>query len=282
MVEARHADERIAIFRELHTAGCFVIPNPWDRGSALLLASMGFKALASSSAALAFVHGRVDAPTSLDREETIRNIRTLVEATPLPVSADFQSGFGDDAEAVADSVALAVDTGAAGLSIEDATGDDDAPLFPRAEALDRVRAARAAIDASGRRVVLTARAEAFLVGHHDPLPEVIERLTAFADAGADCLYAPGLRTPAEIRAVVAAVAPKPVNVLVADPSWMTVEALGELGVRRISVGSALCRVAWGGVLEAAREIADGGSFRSLQRAASFDTLNRLYEDTGAS
>lgn len=266
----------IATFRELHASGCFVMPNAWDAGSAILLASFGFRALATSSAALAFSRGRPDRPTSTGLETTLENVGEVVRATSLPVNADFQAGYGETPEALAASVRRCVEAGVAGLSIEDATGDEDRPLLGIDEALERVRAARAAIDASGRDVLLTARAEAFLTGHPRPLETVLERLVAFAEAGADCLFAPGLRTREEIAAVVAAVAPQPVNVLTSDPTWMTAAALAELGVRRISVGSALARVGWASFLDAAREIAASGSFRVLESAAPFSTLDRLF------
>jgi 2-methylisocitrate lyase-like PEP mutase family enzyme len=241
-----------------------------------LLASLGYRALATTSAGHAFSIGKPDTPTAMTRDIVLAHIREIVEATELPVNADFQAGYGDSAEAVADSIALCVDTGVAGLSVEDATGDTEKPLFDRDVALDRVRAARSAIDASGRDVVLSARAECFLVGHSDPLAESIARLVSFADAGADCLYAPGLRTPEQIRAVVEAVAPTPVNVLSADPSWMTVDALRELGVRRISVGSAMARVAWKAFIDVARGIAEDGSFSGLSGAEPFATLDALF------
>ncbi len=271
-------DETFFAFRELHESGCFVIPNPWDIGSARYFASLGFRALASTSAGLAFSMGRPDTPTSLSRDLVLENIRQLVSATELPVNADFQAGYGDTPRAVAESVALCVDTGVAGLSIEDATGDDDDPLYELPEALDRLRAARSAIDASSRDVLLTGRAECFLVGHPSPLEESIKRLVAYAEAGADCLYAPGLRTPEQIRAVIAAVAPKPVNVLAIDPSWMTVDTLAELGARRISVGSALARIAWAGLMSAASEIATGGTFGCLSGAEPFGTFDDLFRD----
>ncbi|MCG8418804.1 MAG: isocitrate lyase/phosphoenolpyruvate mutase family protein [Proteobacteria bacterium] len=267
-----------ATFRELHQSGCFVIANPWDIGSARYLASLGFRALATTSAGLSFSMGRPDCPTSLNRAIALQNIRDLVEATVLPVNADFQAGYGDAPEDVAESVALCVGTGVAGLSIEDATGDDDHPLYELPVALARLRAARAAIDSSGRDVLLTGRAECFLVGHPSPLRESIERLVAYADAGADCLFAPGLKTPEQVREVVAAVSPRPVNVLAADPSWMTLHRLADLGVRRISVGSALARVAWSALMAAASEIATDGTFAGLTRAESFTTLNRLFSD----
>lgn len=267
--------ERCLAFRALHEDG-FVLPNPWDRGSAIALASMGFKALATTSAGLAFSLGRVDSPKSLDLDLVLSNIREIVDASDLPVNADFQSGYGERSDDVASSVRLCVETGVAGLSIEDATGDDLRPLFGVQQAVERIQAAREAINNSQPEVLLTARAEAFLVEHPQPLVEVIERLIAFAEAGADCLYAPGLRTPEQVETVVTAVAPKPVNVLVTDTSWMTVDSLINLGARRISVGSGLARVAWGAFLRAGKIMAEQGSFDSLENAAAFSAMNSLF------
>ena len=269
-------DDRLATFRSLHESGCFVIPNPWDAGSAVALASLGFRALATSSAAVSFIQARAEAPNSVSLAETLENVRAVAQATPLPVNADFQAGYSSTPEGVGENVRLCVDAGAAGISIEDMSDDPNRPLFELQEALDRVRAARSAIDATGRSVLLTARCESFLVDHPRPLETAIERLVAFADAGADCLYAPGLRTPDEVHRVVEAVSPKPVNVLACELDWMTVPALGELGVRRISVGSALARAAWGGFLGAATEIAQAGTFGALARAESFENLNKLF------
>ena len=235
-----------ATFRALHASGCFVMPNPWDVGSAAILAQLGFPALATTSAGFAFTRGLPDDLWALSKEEVLAHAREIVRATPLPVNVDFQSGYARDAEGVAASVAECVATGAAGLSIEDATGDANAPLYDRAVALERLRAARSAIDASGVPVLLTARCEAWLVGAPDPARVALDRLVAYAEAGADCLFAPGVRDPKDIAAMVKAVAPKPVNVLVSSPG-LTVEALTDLGVRRISVGSALApaiRAAW--------------------------------------
>lgn len=265
-----------AAFRTLHHS-CFVLPNPWDRGSAKFLAAAGFRALATTSAGLAFAMGRPDSPAALDRATVLTNIAEIVEATPLPVNADFQAGYGDTADEVAQSVRLCVETGVAGLSIEDATGDAHQPLFEFSEAVERVRAAREAIDHSGRDVMLTARAECFLVDHPTALEESLRRLRAYADAGADCLYAPGLRTDEQITAVVQAVHPRPVNVLAADPKRMTVASLAALGVRRVSVGSALARVAWRSFMNAAREIATAEHFGSLVQAEPFETFAELFD-----
>lgn len=272
-----NARRKAEAFRALHESGCFVLPNPWDRGSAGFLATLGFKALATTSAGLAFSLGRPDSPLALTRELALENIRAIVEATDLPVTADFQAGYGETPDEVAESVALCVQTGVAGLSIEDATGAEDQVLYDRDVAVERVRAARSAIAASGCDVVLTARAECYLVGHSDPLRESIERLAAFADAGADCLYAPGLRSAEQIAQVVGAVTPKPVNVLITDPTNMSVSALAALGVRRISIGSALARVAWTAFMAAAREIATTGSFSALASAAPFATFAELFD-----
>jgi 2-methylisocitrate lyase-like PEP mutase family enzyme len=264
----------IAAFRALHESGCFVLPNPWDVGSAVALASLGFPALATSSAGFAFTRGLPDSPTSVPKTLMLAHIREIAAATPLPVNADFQAGYAPDPEGVAANVTQCLQTGVAGLSIEDLSSDLAAPLFPRAEAIERVRAAREAIDESGLGVVLTARCEAWLVGHPEPARTALDRLTAFAEAGADCLYAPGVRDPATIAALVKAVAPRPLNVLLSSPG-LTVPELRDLGVRRVSVGSALARVAWGGFLRAARELA-GGTVESFAGAAPFAELNRIF------
>jgi 2-methylisocitrate lyase-like PEP mutase family enzyme len=269
---------RRAAFRRLHERGCFLMPNPWDVGSARYLQHLGFPAIATTSAGHAFSLGLPDG--GVPRAAMLRHVREVVEATDVPVSADLESGHGSDPAGVAESVRLCLETGAAGLSIEDSTGEPSAPLFELLEALERLRAARAAVDASGTGAVLTGRAECFLVGHPDPLRESLRRLEAYAAAGADCLYAPGLRTREEVAAVVKAVAPKPVNVLVSAPGF-TVRELEDLGVRRISVGGALARAAWGGLMRAAEEMAGQGTFRALGEAAPFARLNRLFrEDAG--
>jgi 2-methylisocitrate lyase-like PEP mutase family enzyme len=270
----------IAEFRRLHESGCFILPNPWDVGSAVYLQHLGFKALATTSAGFAFSRGLPDDVQALPRDLMLAHIREIAAATPLPVNADFQSGYADDPEGVAASVTLCVATGVAGLSIEDATGDGASPLYEERLAVERVRAARAAIDASGLPVVLTARCEAWLVGHPDASRLAPRRLAAFAEAGADCLYAPGVKDLGEIAAIVKAVSPKPVNVLVGAPSPdLTLSRLADLGVRRISVGSALARVAWGAFIRAAQTMA-GGSFDGLAGAAPFAELNGLFGDRG--
>jgi 2-methylisocitrate lyase-like PEP mutase family enzyme len=266
-----------AAFRRLHESGCFVMPNPWDVGSARYLQSLGFPALASTSAGLAFGRGLPDRADVLSRELVLQHVAELVAATELPVNADFQAGYADTPTGVAESVRQCVHTGVAGLSIEDATGDAGQPLFDLPEAVERLRAARESIDASGAGVLLTGRAECFLVGHADPLAESIRRLRAYADAGADVLYAPGLPGREEIREVIAAAHPRPVNVLMSSNSGLTVADLAELGVRRISTGSALARSAWGGFMRAARLIAEQGSFAGLESAASFAELNQLFD-----
>jgi 2-methylisocitrate lyase-like PEP mutase family enzyme len=266
----------IARFRALHESGCFVLPNPWDVGTALYLQHLGFEALATTSAGVAFSRGLPDTVAAIPRDMMLDHIRDVVAATPLPVNADFQNGFADDPDNVAANVALCIETGVAGLSIEDSTGERASPLYDYELAVERVRAARAAIDTSGVPIVLTARCEAYLVGAPDAARVAIERLIAFADAGADCLYAPGVRDPKAIDAIVNAVAPKPVNVLVSTPSTdLTVARLTDLGVRRISVGSALARVAWAAFIRAARDIAATGTFEALSDATPFAELDAI-------
>jgi 2-methylisocitrate lyase-like PEP mutase family enzyme len=267
-----------ARFHELHQSGCFVLPNPWDVGSTIYLEHLGFKAVATTSAGFAFTKGLPDDPALIPREIMLEHFREIASATSLPVNADFQNGFADDPEHVAESVRLCVATGVAGLSIEDSTGRKDQPLYDFDLAVERIKAARAAIDASSVPVVLTARCEAHLVGAPDPLRISIERLVAFADAGADCLYAPGVTAPDEIAQIVEAVAPKPINVLAfAKNCHLTVNQLEDLGVRRISVGSSLARAAWGGLTRAAKEIQASGSFKSFADATTFD-LNNLFRN----
>ena len=264
--------DRIRAFRELHQSGCFVIPNPWDLGSARLLVQLGFPALATTSSGFAWSLGRPDNGVSL--EEALAHLELIAGGVGVPVNADLEAGFAVEADAVAANAAAATATGIAGLSIEDSTGDPANPLFDFALAVERIRAARGAIDESGTGVLLTARSEGFIVGRPD-LPETIRRLTAYAEAGADCLYAPGIRTMAQIRAVIAAVAPKPVNLLVGS-DFTTVAQLAQAGVRRISVGGALARAAWAGFLHAAREIAQQGTFTGLSRAVSFAEINESF------
>ncbi len=266
-------DARRAAFRALHERGCFALPNPWDAGSARFLASLGFKALATTSSGHAWSHGRADGQMPL--ETVLAYLRDIVGATDLPVNADFESGFASDAWGVARHVRLAIDTGVAGLSIEDSTGDPDAPLRDLPQTVQRLRAAREAIDASGQDVLLIGRAENFFLGRPD-LDDTIRRLKAYAEAGADCLYAPGITTREQIAAVVAAVTPKPVNVLVGSVSAFTMDELSALGVRRVSVGGALARAAWGGFARAARQLAGHGRFDGFDGALSGQELNRLF------
>ncbi len=259
-------------FRSLHRAGCFVMPNPWDVGSARLLAGLGFKALATTSAGFAWTLGKSDGRVSLD--EALAHLRVVVAAVDVPVNADFQGGFATAPDDVATNVAHAVKTGIAGLSIEDSSGEPTEPLFDFDLSVARVRAARQAIDDHGGQVLLTARSEGFVVGRPD-LVDTIRRLRAYADVGADCLYAPRLGTLDEIVAVVGAVAPKPVNVLVGS-DFTTLAVLADLGVRRISVGGGLARVAWGAFLQAASEIAEEGTFAGLTRGIPFDQIDGAF------
>jgi 2-methylisocitrate lyase-like PEP mutase family enzyme len=267
----------VTAFRALHESGCLLLPNPWDVGTAIYLQHMGFKALATTSAGFAFSLGLPDLVTAIPLEAMLAHTGQIVAATPLPVNADFQSGFADDLEEMAANVTRCIQTGVAGLSIEDATGRDAQPLYDRAVAIERIRAARAAIDATGIPVVLTARCEAWLVNYPEPARTAIDRLVAFAEAGADCLYAPGVRDVQTIAAIVKAVAPKPVNVLMAaSVPGLSVSRLADLGVRRVSVGSALARAAWGGFIRAAKEFGTVGTFDSLADAASFAELNGVF------
>src|SRR5437588_4137893 len=265
-------------FRALHKSGCFVLPNPWDVGTAVYLHDLGFRALATTSAGFAFSRGRQDG--AVPRNEMLAHIREIVEATPLPVNADFQAGYADQPDDVAANVKLCVTTGVAGLSIEDNSGRTDVPLYETGLAVDRIRAARETIDASGIPVVLTGRCEAWLVGEADAFYVAIERLVAYAAAGADCLYAPGVSEPEQIAEIVRAVAPKPVNVLVSGFNHhLSVSQLSDLGVRRISVGSGLALVTWNAFIRAARSLTSG-SFQTLADAARSDELNKLFSRRG--
>jgi 2-methylisocitrate lyase-like PEP mutase family enzyme len=268
---------RTSAFRRLHESGCFVIPNPWDVGSARLLARFGFQALATTSSGFAWSLGRQDNHVSVD--ETLVHLRMVASSVNVPVNADFEDGYAVEPAGVARNVTMATATGIAGLSIEDSTGDPSSPLYDFTLSVERVRAARQAIDATGTGVVLTARSEGFIVGRPN-LDETVGRLTAYAVAGADCLYAPGIRTPQEIETVVKAVAPRPVNVLVGG-DFTTVVALRDLGVRRISVGGALARAAWSGFLDAAREIAEKGTFSAFGRAVPFADLDKAFLEPGS-
>ena len=271
------ADKRRA-FRKLHEAGCFVIPNPWDIGSARYLQHLGFKALATTSAGFAFTQGLADGAVS--RTMMLAHIAELAAATDLPVNADFEGGYAHDPAGVAESVRLCVETGVAGLSIEDSTGDQDKPLYELAQSAARMRAARAAIDKAGGEVVLTGRTECFLVGRPD-LDEAIKRLRAYSEAGADCLYAPGIRTREQIEAVVKAVAPKPVNLLMSSASGLTLKDIAAMGVRRISVGGTLARVAWTAFIRSAREISEHGKFDGFAGTTPNAELNAFFRDDQA-
>lgn len=267
----------IARFRELHESGCFVLPNPWDAGSAFYLERLGFKALATTSAGFAFSKGLPDEPESISRELMLDHFREIVAATSLPVNADFQNGYADEPQDVADSVRLCGATGVAGLSIEDNSGRTEKPLYDFDLAVERIKAARATLDGTQASCLLTARCEAYLVGAPDPFRVSIERLTAYAEAGADCLYAPGVTDLKEIAEIVKAVAPKPVNILVSTNNCeVTVSQLADLGVRRISVGGALARAAWSGFIAAASEIYARGSFASFAGATPFGDLNDMF------
>jgi 2-methylisocitrate lyase-like PEP mutase family enzyme len=260
--------QKVEAFRRLHADGCFVIPNPWDVGSAVALERMGFRALASTSSGYAWTSARPD--NQVPRDEILEHLRRLAAAVDVPLNADFEDGFAEDPEEVAANVRLAVATGIAGLSIEDSTREADEPLYGFDLAVERIRAARRAIDETGTGVVLTGRSEGFIAGRPD-LDETIRRLKAYADAGADCLYAPGIRTTEQISAVVAGVAPKPVNLL-ANAPFTTVSDAAALGVRRISVGGTLARTAWAGFLAAAEELASEGTFSRFVDLPAVDAV----------
>ncbi|MGQ3356303.1 MAG: isocitrate lyase/PEP mutase family protein [Phreatobacter sp.] len=268
------ASPQRAVFRRLHESGCFVIPNPWDIGTAMMLKHLGFKALATTSSGFSFSRGLPDTDWAVPRDMALAHIAEIVRATDLPVNADFESGYARDPDGVAESCRLCAATGVAGLSIEDHGDTAEEVIYPFDLAVDRVRAAAEALKGTG--VLLTARCEAHLFGLPDAQAMVLKRLVAYAEAGADVLYAPGLRTHEQIREVVAAVAPKPVNVLISAPIGLTVADAAALGVRRISVGSALARAAWGGFLKAARELAADGSFEALAAAEPFGALNGFF------
>jgi len=265
--------EKRATFKRLHESGCFVIPNPWDVGSALYLQGMGFKALATTSAGFAWSRGLGDG--GITRDMALAHIAELSAAADVPMNADFEGGFADAPEGVAESVRLCVATGVSGLSIEDFTGDRAKPLYDFDLAVARIKAARAAIDKAGGDVLLTGRSEGFIRGKPD-LDETIRRLKAYSEAGADCLYSPGISTSEQISAVVKAVAPKGVNLLMGSPSDLTVKDLTELGVRRISVGGSLARAAWGGFIRTAKQIMEAGSFNGFADAAPGAELNKVF------
>ncbi len=272
MLSPKDISERRQAFRQLHQSGCFVLPNPWDRGSARYLQQLGFKALATTSSGAAWSMGKADGQMSL--EETLAHLREMVASTALPVNADFEAGFADDAVGVARNVRLALDTGVAALSIEDSTGNANDPLRDIESAVLRMRAARAAIDEAGGETLLIGRAENFFAGRPD-IDDAIRRLQAYSEAGADCLYAPGIKTRDQIIAVVQAVAPKPVNLLVGSAVDLTLRDIEALGVRRISVGGAMARTAWGGFMRAAQLIAGEGKFDGFADAAAGAELNKL-------
>lgn len=261
-------NERTAAFHRLHASGCFVMPNPWDVGSARALEQLGFPALATTSAGLAWTLGRAD--TQVTRDEALDHLRAIAAAVTVPVNADFEGGYAVAPADVAANVGLAAETGIAGLSIEDSSGDEAEPLFELTLAADRIAAARQAIDETGTGVLLTGRSEGFVCGRPD-IDDTIRRLRAYAEAGADCLYAPRIDQPEHVTAIVEAVAPKPVNLLVNAP-FVTVEEAARLGVRRISVGGTLARTAWGGFLDAAREIADAGTFTRFEGLPNVDAM----------
>lgn len=263
-------DERTTAFNSLHASGCFVMPNAWDAGSARALEQLGFKALATTSAGFAWTLGRADNQVALD--EVLDHLRVVAATVKVPVNADFEGGFAVEPEQVAANVKRAAATGIAGLSIEDSTGDERNPLFEFDLAVERVRAARRAIDETGTRIVLTGRSEGFVVGRPD-IDETIRRLQAYAEAGVDCLFAPRIQTLEHVTAIVAAVAPKPVNLLINAP-FMTVSEAADLGVRRISVGGTLARTAWAGALHAAQEIAETGTFAAFQDLPNIDARFR--------
>jgi 2-methylisocitrate lyase-like PEP mutase family enzyme len=268
-------DDRARTFHSLHASGCFVMPNPWDAGSARALEQMGFKALATTSAGFAWTLGRADSQVRLD--EALEHLRVIAATVNVPVNADFEGGFAVDPEQVAANVRLAAATGIAGLSIEDSTGNELQPLHEFDLAVERIRASRQAIDESGTGIVLTARSEGFVVGRPD-IDETIRRLSAYAEAGADCLYAPRIDAVEHVAAIVAAVSPKPVNLLINAP-FMTVAEAADLGVRRISVGGTLARTAWAGFLQAAKEIADTGTFSRFDQLPNVDALLRERSQT---
>ena len=265
-------------FRSLHSSGCFVIPNPWDIGTAKYLRHLGFKALATTSSGLSFSRGLPDADWAVPRDTVLDHIAEIVAATDLPVNADFESGYAHDPAGVAGNVRLCIATGVAGLSIEDATGDRHRPLYEFSMAVERIKAARSAIDESRSRVLLTARAECFLTGHDHPLKESIRRLQAYAAAGADVLFAPGIRTREDIRAIVDSLHPKPVNVLMGANTGLKVSDLAEMGVRRVSVGSSLARAAWTAFMRAAGTIAREGSFAGLEGLVPYAELNSFFRE----
>jgi len=259
-------------FRRLHESGCFAIPNPWDIGSALYLQHLGFKAIATTSAGFAFSRGVPDG--AVKRDDMLAHIKELVAVTDIPVNADFENGYADDPDDVAESVRLCIATGVAGLSIEDAIDRKEKLIYEFDLAVERIRAAREAIGNSG--VVLVGRAEGFLVGREN-IDQVMKRLVAYSEAGADCLYAPGFKQRDDIRAIVSAVAPKPSNILTGGAIGLSMEDAGVLGARRVSVGGAFARAAWGGFIRSAKELIEKGTFDELANASSYEELQKLFE-----
>jgi 2-methylisocitrate lyase-like PEP mutase family enzyme len=266
-------------FQRLHQSGCFVVPNPWSVGSARYLRHLGFKALATTSSGFAFSRGEPDADWAISRDAMLAHVSEIVAATDLPVTADFRSGYAREPEAVAENVRMCVETGVAGLSIEDAAGAREPSLYDLSLATRRVAAARAAIDAAGAEVLLTARAESYMVGASKPLEDVVTRLKAYAEAGAHAVFAPGIRAPKDIRALVEAVAPTPVNVVMGVNIGLTVSDLAALGVRRVSVGSGLARAAWTGFARAAKLLAESGSVAAFEGNMTFAELDELFRAT---
>jgi 2-methylisocitrate lyase-like PEP mutase family enzyme len=270
-IEMKSTEEKRIEFRRLHERGCFAIPNPWDIGTAKYLQHLGFKAIATTSAGFAFSRGLADG--SVKRDDMVAHIKELVEATDLPVNADFENGYADDPNWCAENARLCAETGVAGLSIEDAADRKEAPIYDINLAVERIQAVREALH--GMNVLLVGRAEGFLVGR-EKLDQVIKRLVTYSEAGADCLYAPGFKDRDSNKAIVEAVAPKPVNVLIGGPGGLTMRDAAELGARRVSVGGAFARAAWGGFIRSARELIKQGTFQELKHAASYDELQTLF------
>ena len=268
--------ERRATFRQLHEKGCFALPNPWDIGTAKYLQHLGFKAIATTSAGFAFSRGLADG--SVKRDEMIAHIGELVEATDIPVNADFENGYADEPNWCAENARLCAETGVAGLSIEDAADRKESPLYDIALAVERIHAVREALH--GTDVLLVGRAEGFLVGR-EKLDQVIKRLVKYSEAGADCLYAPGFKDRDSNKAIVEAVAPKPVNLLIGGPGGLTMRDAEEIGARRVSVGGAFARAGWGGFIRSARELMEQGTFDELKQGASYDDLQKLFRPNRA-
>ena len=269
-------EEKRKEFRRLHESGCFALPNPWDIGTAKYLQHLGFKAIATTSAGFAFSRGLSDG--AVKRDEMLAHIKELVDATDIPVNADFENGYADDPEDLAESVKLCVATGVAGLSIEDATDRKESRIYDVDLAVERIKAAREAIGNSG--TLLVGRAEGFLVGREN-IDQVIKRLVAYSEAGADCLYAPGFKERDHIKAIVECVAPKPSNILIGNPIGLTMRDAESLGARRVSVGGAFARAAWGGFIRSARELIEKGTFDELANAAPYDDLQKLFRPNRA-